>query len=425
MLMSRASKVNEVLVREHMSTDEFWYLLMCSGQMPASIKDLETKSPDELMKMADCGIIKVEGRRDQPSKEIVRFVHSDNVTTAFGMACDYNMPIPKRHFRQPQSNAFKGTVKHYDFPNNGNEFGTSSLQFPNMRMIYPHSVSTSCLDTAYYTYNQSSLFIEMEETGLRADSLAMNGYFQNGSSNTFYSYYRVSYETETDFEQIDATLDLTSAVQGNTVRLRNVDALPEEIKVGVSDSDRQYLQNHTTVTRQADDAEYKWVVNTIVDSHGWITLASGGYSYNSNVPFNWDSYDESVHHNVARFYRIERYSSGDGNYMYWYLGHLILRSNTPKMYKTPNKGYIAKDVAGKKLEATWGILVPNFQSAPRNEITKAVPMLLVDIGGPNDGKAVALSESRDLDETSEPVLMNLKTKIGVLVEKVVTPPVVE
>lgn len=429
MLMSRTNKVNEQLCRQNMTTDENWYLLLCSGEMPASVKDLEQLSPSELMKKADCGIIQVEGRRDQvASKEIVRFVHGENVLTPFGMSTFGKSPMPKRHFRQPQADTHKNTVKHYDFPCNNVKFNINkSLQLPLLRFIQPLTTLDTTQDTRYFQYNLSSFFIEMEEAGYKADSMQVRCQIQEGGSSTHYMYYKASYETPTDYEQIDATLDLSGAVEGEKVRIRNVDALPDDIKMNIADSDVQYLQNHCTVTRAANDAENKWVVNTIADSHGWITISQGSHSYAANVPFNWDSYNEATHINVGRFYRFERYSSGTGSNAYWYFSHFILRSNSNTVYVAADgkaNGYISKPTKESKLDATWGMLVPSLLDFQRNSVTIAHPMVLVDVGGPNDGKAVALSEARGLDETSEPILMNLKTKIGVLTEKVVEAPVV-
>ncbi len=422
-----------------------WAICFCSSEMPKSVTELHNMSVYDVMNLADCGIQAADVRRDQTNKDVIRIVDGAWIRKPFGTyACGYDVNNPfislfLQNKSSSLSTSYTSKIKDIELYRIRKFEGNFGGYYPigwNFTSINDRHASRGALshtslgdsisgNISQLYYNDASFYLESQEPQL-LPGLAIEHVF-----NTSYNYYmslgfEVSYEVGHTTVQTKSWTEQTweNLASGAKVRIRNVDAIPKSVINKLSGGvDSSYLRNHCILEKSSTT----YFIKSIYDSHSWVTVGSlSNTKNNSNYSCNFDhgSNAESLvkTSNYGRFTRIYRNGS---QYNYWW--NPYIRRFSVNGYNAPCTGnagfnggfdnypHLPDNTTILTAEAVvkWGFLICYSNNRDCNSIPyiPSVPLMMFDVGGPNDGKAVSLADT-NVSVRLPPSILNAKFKIG-------------
>lgn len=377
MLLYAGTRTNEWLE----DADSKSTLLLMGGEAPASIQELNGQYSNDLIKNAVCAIevtSRSNGRFTQfmHNRMIKRpnFFNPENIVGAKSMMWCSLKPTT---YQDKYLDEEYSMSQHYS------------------RLFY--DFETDYRDSAEYDFGSESgsnygMLLEMD-SAVHAHSITT---IMSLSTSSSYVNVLGGRLTDTDYVQLDNTLDLSGATEGQTVRVRDVKNLPTELSVTPN------LFNGVV----AKFTSGKWVSESMLNSFEWVKANDSRLTiYSTRDTDVLDDPDWIAAKEKFEFYRIDSESTGSFYLRGRMLGFLVEDEDLTDYESLP------------KQTITWGVLIPQKDSSPsiltyRSEVTKNAPMMLMDAGVPNSGAAATLNNAVDVDHTSDITLMNLKVAIN-------------
>lgn len=380
MLLYAGTRTNQWLENNGKST-----LLLMGGEVPATVKDLSGQYAHDLIKTA-VSAIEVNSRSNG---RFTQFMHGRmikrpnfyNDKGIFGLK-DVCWAAKKHgtYFDKTMANEFNMS-QHYS------------------RLFYDIEADRSGKEYNFGTESGSNyaLIFEMEKA-VHAVSLKCAITF---ASSTFYGHVWGGRITPTDFTQVDNTLDLSGATEGQTVRIRDAKNLPSAL-VGVSGIFNGVVLTFTSGV---------WVTKGLEASFEWVKANAERFSVSSFD--NVSVLDDAAYvagNEKFEFYKMESDGSSSWGLKGKYIGFECAADDLPDY---PN---LAKQTI------TWGIIIPQVDDSSsaityKSFLTNDAPMFMMDAGLPNSGAAATINNTVDVDHTTDITLMNLKVAVNWMAEE--------
>lgn len=378
MLLYAGTRTNEWLEKSESKST----LLLMGGEAPTSVKELSGQYAHDLIKDAVCAI-EVTSR---PNGRFTQFMHNrmikrpnffnaEKIVGAKSMMWCSIKPSPSykdKHLVNDFNMSQHYSRLFYDFeadPRYSTEYNFGSESGSNYCMVF-----------------------EMEKA-VHAHSIAT---IMSFSTSTFYAHVYGGRLTATDYTQVDNTLDLSGATEGQTVRIRDVKNLPADLAATPN------LFNGIVAVFTSG----KWVAKPMFESFEWVKANVNKMTINTSRDTdvlddpNWIADKEKF-----EFYRLDSDAITSFSLKGRMLGFIVEDDDLPDYASLP------------KQTITWGILIPQNDDSTssvtyRSEVTGDAPMMLLNAGIPNSGAAATLNNAVNVNHTSDITLMNLKVAIN-------------
>ncbi len=354
-------------------------LFLMSGEMPSSMAELRGKMAVDLFDESVAALEVIS----RASGRFTHYIH-DRVMKNPHMFCGDKLPAKDAFWI--------GNRAGYNDQRIDPEYNLSQHYSRLLKDL--NSVSSA----EYQFGSNSGSYFEMAfqmEKPVHATKLHVHFTFSTGS--TFYGNYFAGRAKASDFNQLDGTLDLSGATNGQTVRIRNAADLPEVLKK---------LEGVVNLSqcRFADDA---WEVVGVHDSHDWIPMNKDRISLSRETEFTFDHVDYKDSTEKFEIYKFKPESSSSVNFRGRYHGFSVSADDLPNFDELP-----ASDI-------TWGIIIPNFDDSLQNgalnhksSVSGDAPMFMFDVGMPNEGAAATVNYAKAVTPTTNITLMNLKVAVN-------------
>lgn len=395
MLMYAMNRMNSTFYGEAPCT-----LFLMDGAVPASIKDLRGKLYADMMK--DCvAAVHVESRPAKDGSKYVEYTH-EYLRKHVGRRIDIakGKVTAKAVHRSPISASY-GIDELEDevtYLNGVGPYDFLTRDVPPSTAVHGYDYG----ELGVYNAAQYTAIFELDSP---AHIKQIDFYQYSHTSNSNNRFY-MSKEYDCTFEQTDNTLDLSGAVESDTVRMRDPENLPDALKhlTGLKlDHVAQYVEDPD------NQGEYIWVKRSLYASFSWVPYTTANVSWAANrnyvtYPNNSDYIDEPE----LKSRYIRHYTSSTSSFMRHRYIHFHISDNAD--LPDYDAMYPATDI-------TWAVLVPNFANLQFNtywqaDISGDMPAMLLDVGGPNDKKAVSLVKDKQVVASDDIVVLNLKTFVG-------------
>lgn len=377
MLLYAGARTNEWLEKDESKST----LLLMEGDVPTSVKELDGQYAHDLIKNAVCAI-EVTSR---PNGRFTQFIHNRMIKRPFNFNAENIMGAKSVTWcsLKPTSYQDKSLVEEF------------SMSQHYSRLLYDFEADYK--DGTEYNFGSESssnycMVFEMEKA-VHANSIAT---IMTLSSSTSYVNVFGGRITATDYTQVDDTLDLSGAAEGQTVRIRDAKNLPAALSATPD------LFNGVVATYTSG----KWASEGLLNSFDWVEANNDRMSIYSNRDTDvLDNESWIANKEKFEFYRVDSESAGSFSFKGRMFGFIVENDDLPDYATLP------------KQTITWGVLIPQNDDSSseityRSEVTKNAPMMLLDVGVPNSGAAATLSNAIDVDHTSDITLMNLKVAIN-------------
>lgn len=378
MLLYAGTRTNEWLEKN----DSKSTLLLMSGDAPTSVKELNGQYAHDLIKTAVCAI-EVTSR---PNGRFTQFMHNRMIKRPYNFNAEKIIGAKSMVWCSLKPNTL------YKDKSLVNEFNMSQHY---SRLFYDFEADFR--NGAEYNYGSESssnygMVFEMEKA-VHANSIAT---IMTLSSSTSYVNVFGGRITATDYTQVDNTLDLSGATEGQTVRIRDVKNLPTAL-AATPDLFNGVVAKYTSG---------KWVSEGLLNSFEWVKANNDRMTiYSSRDTDVLDNESWIADKEKFEFYRVDSESTSSFSFKGRMFGFIVEDDDLPDYENLP------------KQTITWGVLIPQNDDSSsaityRSEVTKNAPMMLLDAGVPNSGAAATISNAVDVDHMSDITLMNLKVAIN-------------
>lgn len=407
-------------------------VILGSGEMPKSVEEFKDKSIDQLFMMGDCGSFFADVRRDQSDKDVLRLMRSSLLMYPNGRPAIKSSIYPKAIIRSgttynesPPVEFFAGSHDGYGmcgFQSTalGAYIGTSYVRYRN-----DFGSNLDEINNGEYQnhYNYFEYYLEHYEP-IVPSSLQVYGslaYGVGSYSSTYRAafYISVSIENAHDVRQPEdgGSLDWWNSVATNQkVMVTNVDLIPSEVLTKLNVSTKGHLRNFSCLQRRASD----WLCLSIRQSYNWLQVSANTFydTQSNTIGLRHDSIPENQYENgiYGRFISIRK---AGGNSKACDRINQIRTYGAVDGYSNESREFGVKHLVDNKADsdiitATWALIVPLMplgSTTTRKTDCPVYPMILLDVGGPNDGKAMSL-EKVDLTRLDVPEILNCKIKFG-------------